>query len=313
MPGRVGGYCAGVDHDVTLLANPTAGRGRGAKLTSAVRDRLTAAGLRVDLAQGRDAAHSAELARAHVGRGTAALVVLGGDGMAFLALQALAGTATPLGIVPAGTGNDLAGALGVPEDPMAAADQVAAAVLGGHTRPVDAVRAGERWWGSVLCAGFDSAVNARVNAMRWPRGRLRYELAVFLEVLRLAPRRVRLTLDGERQDLDVTLVAVGNGYRYGGGFRVCPHAEIDDGMLDVTVIRPVSRMELIRFKPTLRRGEHESHPAVSMHRAREVSIEGAGISAFADGEALGELPVTATCVPGALTVLAAPDAGGAVG
>lgn len=292
-----------VERDVTLLANPAAGRGRAAGLLESVRTRLASSGHAVDVAQGSDADESLELARKAVERGTDAVVVLGGDGICHLALQAVAGTTVPLGIVPAGTGNDFAEAIGVPQDPHAAVDAVLTALARKETRGLDAVRTGQRWWGSVLCAGFDSAVNERANSMRWPRGPRRYDLAILAELARLRPRPFTLTLDGEEWQVDATLVAVGNGHRYGAGLQICPQARMDDGLLDVTVVGPVSRIQLVRFKPWVRRGTHGEHPAVTFRRAREVSLAAPGVSAYADGERIADLPVTATCVSGALRVL----------
>lgn len=288
---------------VTLLVNPTAGHGRAARLVDPVREQLRAGGLDVAVARGRHAEHSLDLAHAAVEQGTGALVVLGGDGMCHLALQAVAGTTTPLGIIPAGTGNDLAATVGMPIDPRTAARTVAEAVRQDRTRKIDAATAAGRWWGGVLCAGFDSAVNERANAMRWPAGPRRYDLAILAELARLHTETFTLTLDGQPWQVEATLVAVGNGPRYGGGLRICPQARIDDGLLDVTVVGPVSRVELVRVKPRVRRGDHITHPAVTVRQARQITLAAPGVTAYADGERVGALPVTATCVPGALRVL----------
>ncbi|SDH05052.1 diacylglycerol kinase [Klenkia brasiliensis] len=238
-----------------------------------------------------------------------AVVALGGDGVAHVAVQGLAGGGTPLAVLPAGTGNDLALALGVPADPLAAADAAAADLLAGRGRRTDLVRSssdgGERWWATVLCCGFDSAVSDRVDRLRWPRGRRRYDLAIAVELARLRPRRVRLTLDGRTDEHDVTLVAVGNTGWYGGGLRICPDADPADGWLDVTVVGPVSRRELVRTRPRLAAGTHTSHPAVRVLRAREVELDAVGLSTWADGEPVGPLPQRCTVVPAALTVLGA--------
>lgn len=238
-----------------------------------------------------------------------AVAALGGDGVAHAAVQGLAGSGTPLAVLPAGTGNDLALALGVPADPLAAADAAAADLLAGAGRRLDLVRSswdgGERWWATVLCCGFDSAVSDRVNRLAWPRGRRRYDLAIALELARLRPRRVRLTLDGEAADHDVALVAVGNTGIYGGGLRICPGADPSDGWLDVTVVGPVSRRELVRTRPRLAAGTHTSHPAVRVLRARTVELAAEGLTTWADGEPVGPLPQRCAVVPGALVVLGA--------
>ncbi len=159
---------------------------------------------------------------------------------------------TALAVLPAGTGNDLALALGVPADPLEALDAALADLSAGTGRAVDLARsssaAGERWWATVLCCGFDSAVSDRVNRLRWPPGPRRYDLAIALELARLRPRAVRITVDGVAAEHDVTLVAVGNTGWYGGGLRICPGADPADGLLDLTVVGPVSRLELVRTR-----------------------------------------------------------------
>lgn len=277
-------------------------------MAGAVTARLTAAGVEVQPLHAADRA-DAEQAVGQVVGDVDAVVALGGDGVAHAAVQGLAGTGTPLAVLPAGTGNDLALALGVPADPLAAADAAAADLLAGAGRPLDLARSswdgGRRWWATVLCCGFDSAVSDRVNRLRWPPGRRRYDVAIALELARLRPRRVRLTLDGEAADHDVTLVAVGNTGWYGGGLRICPDADPADGWLDVTLVGPVSRRELVRTRPRLAAGTHTTHPAVRVLRARTVELAADGLTTWADGEPVGPLPQRCTVVPAALTVLGA--------
>lgn len=286
------------------MVNPTSGKGRGAAVRNAVEQRLRDGGAHVRTIVGRDGEHARDLSRDAVAEGVDALVALGGDGMVHLALQAVAGTTTPLGIVPAGTGNDLAASLNVPQrDPVAAADLV----LAGSRRRIDAVRVGDdRWFGCVLGAGFDSVVNARANRMRWPRGPARYNLAIAAELPRFKALPFVITVDGEQWRTDAMLVAVGNAQSYGAGIRITPDAVLDDGLLDVLVLAPVSKLDFVRTLPTARKGEHVHHPAVTMRRARTVTLESPGVVAYADGERLGPLPLTCECVPGAVEVFAPP-------
>ena len=287
--------------DIALVVNPTSGKGRGAAARAAVEERLRSRGAHVRTIVGNDADHARDLSRDAVARGVDALVALGGDGMVHLALQAVAGTATPLGIVPAGTGNDLAWSLGVPQrDPLAAADLV----LAGSLRRIDAVRTGERWFACVLGAGFDSVVNERANTLRWPRGPARYNVAIAAELPRFRAMPFVLTLDGEEWRTDAMLVAVGNARSYGAGIRITDEASLDDGLLDVFVLAPVSKLEFVRTLPKARTGSHLGHPAVTARRAKVVTIESPGVVAYADGERMGPLPLTCECVPGALRVFA---------
>ena len=152
--------------EVALLVNPVAGRGRAGRLVGPVIERLRAGGIVVRQVVGRDRADASALARAAVAAGVSAVVAVGGDGTVHAAIQAVADSPTPLGIIPAGTGNDIAAALDLPADQMAAVDIVLTAAV----RAVDVVRCGPCWWAGVLGTGFDSAVNERANTLRWPRG-----------------------------------------------------------------------------------------------------------------------------------------------
>jgi diacylglycerol kinase (ATP) len=283
-----------------VLANPRAGRGRGARLAGPVRDALAAAGLDVAVLAGESGSQSVALAAEAVGAGVDAVVAVGGDGLVHCALQAVAGTGVPLGIVPAGGGNDLAGELGLPADLRAAVAVIAA----GRTRDIDLGRTDRGiWWGGVLNAGFDSQVVARAERMRRPRGPLRYDLAAYREIANLRHHRMRIVLDGVTTEQDVTLVAVGNSPRYGGGNRIAPAADLTDGLFDVVVADVLPRRTLARLKPLVRAGTHVRHPQVHVHRAGTVTLDAPDLPAYADGEAIGVLPVTTTCVPGALRVL----------
>ncbi len=298
--------------DVAVLVSAAAGRGRARALGDTVLRELRAAGLTPRVLPATTGAEAEEQARDAVATGVAAVVAVGGDGTVHAALQAVAATGTPLGLVPAGTGNDLALALGVPDDPAAAVGALAADLRAGETRALDAGRVGDRWWATVLCSGFDSAVTDRANRLRWPRGRRRYDLAVLLELARLRPFEMTVRLDdGEVRTLPATMVAVGNTAWYGGGLTICPGADPTDGLFDVTVVGPLTRRELIRARPRLADGSHVHDPAVSVFRAARVELACPGVTTWADGEPVAPLPVVAECVPGALSVVGARRADGA--
>ncbi|MGX1482231.1 diacylglycerol kinase (ATP) [Streptomyces griseus] len=292
--------------EITLFVNPTAGSGRGARAAQPAASALRDAGFSVRTVLGEDADDALRRAREAVAGGTGALITVGGDGMMSLALQAVAGTATPLGAVAVGTGNDFARALGLPiRDPAAAGWLAAEALKAGTVRSIDLGRVGERWFGSVLASGFDSRVNDRGNRMRWIGGRFKYDLAILAELAAFRPIPYRLRLDdGPVTEVEATLIAVGNGTTYGGGMRICADAVMDDGLLDVTVVGDCSRTTLLKVFPKVYRGTHLGHPAVTVHRVSSISLAAAGVTAYADGEPLGPLPLDVTCVPGAVRVLA---------
>lgn len=291
--------------EITLFVNPTAGRGRGARAARPAASALRAAGFSVRTVLGENAPDALARARAAVRDGTGALIAVGGDGMANLALQAVAGTRTPFGLIAVGTGNDLARTLGLPvRDPAAAARLIAEALKDGRLRDIDLGRVGDHWFATVLASGLDSRVNDRGNRMRWPVGRLKYDLALLAELAAFRPFPYRITLDdGEVREVEATLVAVGNGSSYGGGMRICPGADLTDGLFDVTVVGDCSRTTLLRVFPSVYRGTHVEHPKVSVVRAAKVGIAAQDVTGYADGEPLGPLPLTARCVRAAVSVV----------
>ncbi|GHH92322.1 diacylglycerol kinase [Streptomyces capillispiralis] len=291
--------------EITLFVNPTAGRGRGARAARPAASALRDAGFSVRTVLGENAGDALARARAAVEDGTGALIAVGGDGMANLALQAVVGTGTPLGLIAVGTGNDFARALGMPlREPAAAGRMIADALKCGRVRDIDLGRAGDRWFGTVLASGFDSRVNDRGNRMRLPAGRFKYDLAMVAELAAFRPVPYRITMDGgDVREVEATLVAVGNGSSYGGGMRICPGADLTDGLFDVTVVGDCGRGTLLRVFPTVYRGTHVDHPKVTVFRAARVELEAAGTTGYADGEPLGPLPLGARCVRGAVRVV----------
>lgn len=292
-----------VTRQIALLANPTAGRGHADQILEAVTERLSASGALVEHLIGDDAEHALELTRKAVAEGVDTVVTLGGDGMVHVAVQALAETEVSLGVIPLGTGNDFARALGIPTgDPLAAAD----VVVGNEPRRIDLGHSGDTWFATVLAAGFDAAVNERANAMRWPHGDLRYTLAALSVIRSWTPVPYRLEIDGVVREQEAMLLAVANTESYGGGLRIAADCDPSDGLLDAILIKPVSRLEFLRVFPGVRQAKHLTHPAFERIRARRITVSAPGVIAYSDGERLGSLPLEVECVPSALSVLVAP-------
>ncbi|PRY69157.1 diacylglycerol kinase [Glaciihabitans tibetensis] len=295
--------------ELVVAINPAAGfgasRGVGTQVVAALRNH----GHGVVALQAASLAELVEATRlALVGRPDA-LVVVGGDGMVNFGAGLLVGSDIPLGIIACGTGNDLARGLGLPLNKPDVAVEALLESLDRGGRVIDAVRvtsaSGERrWFAGALSAGFDAIVNERANAMRRPRGKSRYILALLIELVRLRPIRYRLVLDGEELTTDALLVSVGNNVSIGGGMKVTPNAVMDDGLLDILVVRPLSRLAFLRIFPRVFAGTHLTDPRVSIHRARTVRIEADSVVAYADGERFGPLPLELEVSEGVLRVLA---------
>jgi diacylglycerol kinase (ATP) len=241
-------------------------------------------------------------------------VVVGGDGMVNLGANMVAGTTVPLGIVSAGTGNDTARSLHLPFDDTAASIAALGEALQHEPRVIDAAiihftdpvtgTPADRWFACALSAGFDAVVNERANRMKHPKGPSRYIIALIIELVKLKPFHYTLTLDGRTIVTDANMVSIGNGVSLGGGMLITPDAKMDDGLLDIMIVRPLSRFNFIRIFPSVFKGTHVHNKAVTIERAKNVRIEGQGVVITGDGESVGSAPVDVELVPGALRVLA---------
>lgn len=306
---------------IHLVVNPASGGGRGERILPTVLGRVREAfgGRRVIVQRTTDYAHARRCVNEAVTHRADddVLVVMGGDGIMHLGINAVAGTSVPLGMVPAGSGDDLCRGLGIDvRDLDSTLD-----LLSCEPRQVDLLRvdhaepepsedaAGPTWVGSILATGFDARVNLRANHMTFPPGRLQYPVAVAAELSTFRPLHYRLVVDGVPRELDAMLVAIGNTTSFGGGLRMCPNAVPDDGLLDITIIHPVRRRTLVRMFPAIYRGAFTHLDEVELVRARTVHLEGtladgAPLTMMGDGEEIGPAPSTVSCVPGALTVFA---------
>jgi diacylglycerol kinase (ATP) len=293
---------------IAVAINPSAAGGRGSAVGAAVADRLGALDYQVTVLQEADLT-VLQRSTGLVLDSVDALVVVGGDGMVHFAANLLAGSTVPLGIVPAGTGNDVARGLGIPTDDTDRAIERLTTALVAGPRTIDAglvhrADGSKHWFVGVLSAGFDALVNERANHMRWPKGPARYTLAMLLTLLRFRPIDYRLGLDAPPVARSAMLVSVANGNFMGGGMRITPDALFDDGLFDVFVVAPMSKLQLIRLFPRVFKGTHVGHRKVSINRGRRVTIAAEGVTAYADGERIGALPVDVELVSGALALLA---------
>jgi len=290
---------------VGLVVNPHAAAGSGNRIGARLMRELGAAGFDIVHLSGPTAGAALANARRSISEDRLdLLVVAGGDWMTHLGVNACAGTDIPLAVVAVGTGNDIAGALGLPVRDVEAS---VAMIAAGRTRSVDAGRVdGDHhrpWFGGTLYAGFDAVVNARANAWSWPRGQSRYNLAVVRELPVFSAIPYAVTIDGTRTETEAMLVIVANASSYGGGMHVTPHALMDDGLFDVMILHKISRPEFLRVFPKVFSGTHVDHPAVQITRGRRVLLEADGITAFADGEPFRRVPLRAEVVPGAVRVV----------
>jgi diacylglycerol kinase (ATP) len=281
-----------------LVINPVSGQGKGAQMGTHVAGYLNSQGVSYEIIIGRNEIDQTELLQRFLDRfpDCSGVIAVGGDGLFHLVLQKITPAQVPLALIPAGTGNDFVRTLGWSLDDV---DAILESILSKKPRSVDLGLVDGEWFGAILSSGFDSVVNEKANTMSWPKGPNKYNVAIAIELPRFIPRHYEIVLDDRTISTQAMLIAVSNGRSYGGGMLVCPQAEITDGYFDVMVLHPVSKLEFIKVFPRVFKGTHITHPAVEIVRSKIVSITADAV-AYADGERVGQLPVHAQCMPGAL-------------
>lgn len=291
-----------------LVINPTSGRGKGKIFGEKTKAELSKHEVTiVDLSANSFLEAMGNVKEAIAADTLSGLVVVGGDGMFHLAVNAVGLSGLPVGLVAAGTGNDSARALGLPIlDVSAGVSRIIDKLNSPRTVDLIATESvGEVFYSfGAVSAGFDALVNRRANRWNLIRGPIKYRLAMYRELLAFKPIPYRLVIDGTERIFSANLCTITNSPSYGGGLYVTPEAKVDDGELDLFILNSISRLELIKLFPSVYEGKHVSHPAVEIHRAKRVEIHSEGMPAYSDGEYVGESPVICQVVKSALRVFA---------
>jgi diacylglycerol kinase (ATP) len=281
-----------------LVINPVSGQGKGASVGSYVAGYLNKKSVPFTIVTGNSALalsnHLDIFLKANpqcVG-----VIAVGGDGLLHIVLQKVIPAQVPITLIPAGTGNDFVRSLGWDLNDV---DVQLDFVLSHPPQKMDAGLVDGEWFGSVLSTGFDAVVNERANKLKWPKGPMKYNVSIVLELPRFKPKMYDIHLDDRTISTEAMLIAVGNGRSYGGGMLVCPEAEMCDGFFDVMILHPVSKIEFIKVFPSVFIGAHVNHPAVEIVRSKKVRIDSKAV-AYSDGERIGQLPVNAECIPGVM-------------
>ncbi len=276
-----------------VVINPHSGNGRGAVVGTRVTNFLSLKGIRFKMLAASSAVELAHQLRHEVTNSEfAGVIAVGGDGLAHLVMQVCVPHRLPLAVVPAGTGNDFVRSLGWNLEKI---EDFLSQVISTEPTPIDLGNVDSEWFGAILSTGFDSVVNERANSLSWPKGPQRYNLAIALELPKFKAIEYEIICDGKRLLTEAMLVAVGNGKSYGGGMNICPQAQMHDGLFDVVILEPVSKIEFLRVFPKVYSGSHITHPRIRTMRAAKVSINAAAV-AYADGERVGSAPISAECI-----------------
>ncbi len=286
---------------VTVIVNPTAGRGKARRIFPSVARSLEKLGVEFQAVFTEGPGHAVELTREAIRAGSRVVAACGGDGTVQEVINGLNGSPAVIGFIPCGTGDDLAVNLGIPNEPHQACSTLAE----GTVRHIDLARVGTTVYACVAGAGFDSMVNRAANSgVRFLRGTSVYIWSVLKTLAAFKPLEMTVETDGAVWTGRAMFVVAANAASYGGGMKIAPHARMDDGLLDVVIIEELSKVELLRVFPKVFSGSHITHPRVKSLRARKVSLASPRrLELFGDGEYITDLPVTIEVLPAALPVL----------
>ena len=284
-----------------ILFNPNAGRGKARWVLREALEVIRRKGIVADVQESRDAQHLLALARQAAAEKPDAVVSLGGDGTQHYVLNGIMGSEIPLGVIPCGSGNDLAKGLRIPLQTRAAAEVLCAC----NTRRVDLGRVGTTVFSCIAGAGFDSVVTRYANErVRRLRGSLAYAWSILRCLEAYRPEPLEIVSDVQGFSGEVIFAVVGNNVSYGGGIRLTPRAQLDDGLLDVCIVPYLGKWELLRWVPSAYRGLHLRHPRIIYFQARKVSFHSTSrLELFGDGEFMQGLPATIEVVPRVLSVI----------
>ena len=298
-----------------VAINPVAGGTRGRVVGEQVLELLGASGYEVINLSGETMAAARVRIENAIYRGAIDILLLvGGDGMAHLGANLCAEKSVPMALIPAGTGNDAAGVLGMPMTDTRACVELILRNLN-NPQAIDALKISHglktTWALGAISAGFDALANARANKLTWPNGPARYYAAMLLELAKFKPIQYQTVIDGRQRDFEAMLCVVSNSGVFGGGMLVVPDASLTDGLLDVLLVKKMSRLKFVAIFPKVYKGTHVTDKDVEVIRASKISISAGEMPIYSDGEYVGQAPFEAEIVPGALKVIAAtPSKGG---
>jgi YegS/Rv2252/BmrU family lipid kinase len=284
---------------LTLLVNPSSAGGRSLKLLPRVEAALDARRAAFRVEKTRSLEHGAELALRAVELGEIPVVV-SGDGLLGAVGGAMAGSDAPLGLVPAGRGNDLARALGIPDEPEAAVE----VLLAGASRRIDVGEANGKRFLGIASVGFDSECNRLANETRWLRGNSVYAYSMVRTLIGWRSARFTLAVGEERRRISGYFVAVANNSVYGGGMYIAPDAELDDGELDVVSIGEGGKLKFLWGLKDVLKGNHLKKDSVEVFRTPHLQLDASRpFPVYADGDHLTDLPVSLRVLPRSLSIL----------
>lgn len=285
---------------IHFIYNPIAGKGLSQKVFAQTEQRMRALGAEYSVAISEYEGHAPELVKAALQEGHGCIVAVGGDGTVREVAEVMAGSDTPMGILPCGTGNDFANGLRIPNDPEKALE----ILLAGNTRKMDTGEANGDFFINVAGFGFDVDVLIYTEKYKRFRGLTAYILGLLHALFGMKMRRVHIRTPEREFDCDAMEVAVGNGTQFGGGMKVTPEADPCDGLLDVCIIRDVNKLTVLKVLVRFVKGGHVNLPICEYFKTTEISVTSEPDSPLQlDGAIMGSTPVTFKINPAAIQVV----------
>lgn len=285
---------------LTFIVNPAAGNGYALKIEKQLREEMKRRGQDCVFIHTDAPGHATELSKAATSQSDCTgVIAVGGDGTAFEVACGLMNSSVPLGIIPAGTGNDYIKTVGLPKKPLEALDFI----LTHKPRPVDVGGLNDRLFLNVCGTGFDVTVlDYTLAAKKFCRGLLPYLIGLIRGIAHYKPIHVRFTADGKTQERDVLICSVANGRYFGGGIAICPDASADDGLLDLVIVEHKPRWQLPFLLPALLMGRILDFSITTHARCSNVEIMSKGMRLNADGEIMNMETAKFSVQPGALSL-----------
>jgi len=285
---------------LTFIVNPAAGNGYALKIEQLIKDELVRKGIECSFLHTAAPGHATELAaHAASSNNCTGVIAVGGDGTSFEVACGLMNTGIPLGIIPAGTGNDFIKTVGIPKKPLEALDFI----LAHDPRPVDVGGLNDRLFLNVCGTGFDVTVlDYTLAAKKYCRGLLPYLIGLIRGIAHYKPVHVRFTADGHTEEREVLICSIANGRFFGGGIAICPEASADDGLLDLVIAEHQPRWKLPFLVPSLLMGRIDKFSFTTHKRCKEVEIYAKGMRLNIDGEITNVDCAKFNILPGALNM-----------
>lgn len=285
---------------LTFIVNPVAGNGYALKIEQQIQAEMARRNLACCFLLSNAPGHATKLAEEAVrDPKCTGVVAVGGDGTSFEVACGLMNTGIPLGIIPAGTGNDFIKTVSLPKKPLEALDFI----LTHEPRPVDVGGLNDRLFLNVCGTGFDVTVlDFTLSAKKYCRGILPYLIGLIRGIAHYKPIHVRFTADGHTEEREILICSVANGRFFGGGIAICPDAAADDGLLDLVVVEHKPRWLLPFLVPSLLMGRVLKFPFTSHKRCKTVEIHAPGMRLNIDGEIYPMDDAKFSILPGALSL-----------